>query len=258
MILIKTFLIQTVAGKVVHDFAFALIEAINYNNWYYNTNTYEYILSDTTNRPQLNPIQYYSLEHVVPIGTVEFVLEFIKRHHNIDNVRPINIPLELRKPEYTKRWVEISEHSIIKGKNIIQHIRTSPIFVKDNIKIKGYCNIVQPDTQVPQGEFLVSEFIDIESEWRAFIYEKQLVGLQNYSDDFTIFPDVQLIRQMIEDYKNCPPAYTLDVGINKTKGSFIIEVHSFFSCGLYGFGNNKLLPQMFIRSFNQIIKGESL
>jgi hypothetical protein len=58
---------------------------------------------------------------------------------------------------------------------------------------------------------------------------------------------------MIKAYsKEAPVAYTLDVGVNK-KHTFIIEAHDFFSCGLYGFADLKLLPLMFYRWFRDYI-----
>ena len=99
---------------------------------------------------------------------------------------------------------------------------------------------------------MVSEYIDIDSEWRAFVFNNELVGLHNYSGDFTIFPDVKLIKIMIKDF-NYNGAYTLDIGVN-LKGTFIIECHDFFSCGLYGFEDYKLLPKMFISTWNKLIK----
>lgn len=247
MIHTKTFLIQTVDGRIVHDFSFTLIEAIRYHNWYYNENVYNYVLSETTDRPKLNSTQYYPLEDIIPIGTVEFVLEYLKKYYIIDNVKPINIPQELMKPEYLKRWVKIhkSETNVINTGDI-------PIFVKDNTKIKGWANIVKPNRGYPPGEYLISEVVNIDSEWRAFVYNGQLVGLQNYAGDFTWFPDVCTIKNMIRDFKTNPKAYTLDVGINE-KGTFIIECHTFFSCGLYGFADYKLLPLMFISTWNELV-----
>jgi len=59
---------------------------------------------------------------------------------------------------------------------------------------------------------------------------------------------------MIIAYTDAPRAYTLDVGIN-VFGTTIIEVHPFVSCGLYGFHDLKVLPQMFLAGFNHF-KGE--
>jgi hypothetical protein len=163
----------------------------------------------------------------------------MKEYYNIQNVKPINIPNELMKPEYLKRNVW----------DFYPYQDDKTVFVKSKNKIKGYSNIIRY-TEIPTGEFLVSDLIDIDSEWRSFVYNGELVGLQNYAGDFTIFPDVELIENMIKDYKDCPPAYTLDVGINQKDGTFVIEAHAFWSCGLYGFSNNSILPMMFIKAFN--------
>ena len=102
------------------------------------------------------------------------------------------------------------------------------------------------------GEDVNSEQVEIDSEWRTFIFKGKIVGLQNYLGDFTLFPDVDLIRKMVSVFVPAPVAYTLDVGINKN-GTFIIEVHDFFSCGLYGFENFNILPAMFSSWMYQFI-----
>ncbi len=233
----KTFLIQTINGKIKHDFSFQLLEAIEYQNWYYNEKRYNIILSDT-----------HKTENCIPVGTVEFVLSYLNKFHGIRNVKPINIPIELMKPVFLKRQVDI-----INTEKTPLSIKDKPLFVKDNLKIKGFADIITDGSKL-KGDFLVSELIDIDSEWRAFVYDKRLVGLQNYSGDFTFFPDVNLIKDMIKNYTNCPPAYTLDVGLNEKDGTFLIEIHNFFSCGLYGFNDCRILPQMFVRSFNYILQ----
>lgn len=240
----KTFLIQTVDNQIVHDFSFALIEAIKYNNWYYNEEIYKGIVGDEVACPIRN---WEHQEDFIPIGTVEYVLAYLKKYYQIDNIKPLNIPKELLKPEYLQRQVYFSNND-----QPTFNTGDMPIFVKDNIKIKGYTNIVEPNKCYPSGEYMVSEYIDIDSEWRAFVFNNELVGLHNYSGDFTIFPDVKFIKMMIKDF-NYNVAYTLDIGVN-LKGTFIIECHDFFSCGLYGFADYKLLPKMFISTWNKLIK----
>ena len=246
---IKTFFIQTINNRVTHDFSFTLIETINYHNWYENKQVYDYILlEDIELSLDDNGKPYDDLEGIVPIGSVEFVLKYLNDYYNISNIKPLNIPKQLMKPEYLKRWVKIHQNN----SNTI-NAGDTPIFVKDNTKIKGWTNIVEYNRVFPPGEYLISEYIEIDSEWRAFIFNNRLIGLQNYSGDFTIFPDVELIKKMIFDF-NYPSAYTLDVGIND-KGTFVIECHDFFSCGLYGFSDYKVLPLMFINTWNKLIGG---
>lgn len=230
-------------GIPQYDFCYELVKAVEYQNWYYDNNEYDYYLT--------NDMLEYDYHDYIPIGSVEFVLNFYKQYYNIDDIKPINIPQELMNRKYTKRWIDIIK---IDSNNtiIIKYSRNSPMFIKDNTKIKGIAEIFNPVRIYPQKEYLMSDVIDINSEWRAFVFNKKLVGLQNYSGDFTMFPDINLINEMIEEYKSSPRAYTLDVGINKDE-TFLIEVHQFFSCGLYGFNDYRVLPQMFISTHKEII-----
>lgn len=96
--------------------------------------------------------------------------------------------------------------------------------------------------------------VDIKSEWRAFVYKGELLDVRNYSGDFRIFPDISIIEEMIKDYKNSPKAYTLDVAVDDKENTVLIEIHQFFSCGLYGFADYRVLPKMFIDTHKEIIR----
>ena len=61
----KKFLIQTIKGKVVHDFAFTLERALEYQAWRGEKFETEYIEGFVENYP-MTP-------NIIPVGTVEFV-----------------------------------------------------------------------------------------------------------------------------------------------------------------------------------------
>lgn len=235
---------------VAHDFSFTLIEAIKYHNWYYNEEKYDYILQEDTellldydNKPYKEV-----LESIIPIGSVEFVLKYLNNYYNIKNIKPLNIPDELNKHKYTKRHI-----TSLRNLGDVPINSNKKVFVKSKNKIKGFTDIVTFYDMPTNEDLLISDLIDIQSEWRAFVYKNKLYGLQNYVGDFTMFPDVKLINEMILDYNN-DGAYTLDIGINDKDGTFIIELHDFFSCGLYGFADYRVLPLMFINTWNKLIK----
>lgn len=235
------FIIQTINGQVKHDFSFTLIESLEYYNWFYDNTETMYILSDTID----GDINEWERNDVIPIGSVEFVNDYLKKYYNKE-MKPINIPYALMGERYTKRdviYLNSQEDLSYLGKR----------FVKSHDKIKGLTDILDlSKNKLPIGNYMISKVIDVHSEWRAFVYKDKLVGLNNYSGDFTIFPDVQLIEEMIEKNHSCPIAYTLDVGINDD-GTFIIEVHDFISCGLYGFADLKNIPFMYRDVFKKLI-----
>lgn len=234
----KKFLIQTIDGVVKHDFSFHLLEAVRYANWIRNEEVYSVTLTDKINDNQRG---------YAPVGTLEFVFSYMEKYHDFEkgDFVPINLPRSLMKTNFLKRDVRILEKKEI--------FLDQPLFLKSNTKYKSFTDVAQNLENVPEDTYLVSEVVEIHSEWRSFVYGGKLVGLQNYAGDFTVFPCIETLKEMIDSYDDAPPAYTLDVAVNES-GSFLIEVHPFISCGLYGFSDYKVLPEMFISAFNWQVK----
>jgi hypothetical protein len=226
------FLIQTINGKVKHDFSFTLLESIEFQNWLRNDKSFEVCFTDEPTIP-----------NYIPIGSVEFVSKYITDYYGI-TPKPKNIPLELMGKNWTGRTVINGTEKDIIGEK----------FVKSNDKIKSFTEICKT---APEGNYQISDLIDIKSEWRAFVYEGKLVGLQNYSGEFDVFPNTDKIKAMINAYKTQPIAFTLDVAISNND-TVIIEVHDFFSCGLYGFSEHKILPFMFSKWFYSFVGGQKI
>lgn len=241
------FLIQRINKEVRHDFAFTLLEAIRFNDWLLDREKiiYKYLdteydeISKVFTKLKFKPIH----ATYVPVGSVEFVSEFMKHFFGI-TPRPINIPNELLKPEFLQRFVFNGTEKEITG----------DMFVKSNDIIKHYAQFVDDKTDVPEGNYQISDVITIDSEWRCFVYKGRLRAIQNYCGEFTMFPDVQQIHRMIAAYgSNAPIAYTLDIGVNE-EGTFIIEVHPLISTGLYGFTSYNVLPYMLHKCFREFVQ----
>ena len=232
------FLIQTIDRKIKHDFSFTLIQSIEYHNWLNNDKGIKYALTDCDLK-----------KDYTPVGSIEFVHSYLEKYFGVTPT-PINIPEELLERSYTQRNVFNGTNADISGCK----------FIKSNDKIKSFTGIINTNeidfvpNSIPIGNYQISEVIDIQSEYRCFIYQNQLVGVQYYSGDFTVFPKIESILWMIKAYeKSAPIAYTLDVGVNSS-GTFIIECHRLYSTGLYGFSDLKLLVYMFNRAYLEIKK----
>ena len=159
-------------------------------------------------------------------------------------LKPINVPKELF--SYANRHIFNGTEKDLKG-----HGKS---FVKSNDSIKKFTEIIEDNYKLPIGNYQISEVISIDSEWRAFVYQNKLVGLENYCGEFTMFPDIYMIKRMIAAYKSAPIAYTLDVGINNEGATFVIEVHPMVSVGLYGMADHAILPHMFYKAFKELFK----
>jgi hypothetical protein len=114
-------------------------------------------------------------------------------------------------------------------------------------------NKINNDTEV-----IVSEVINIRSEFRCFVFENELKGIQFYQGDFASFPDILSICHSIWEYKNAPIAYTMDVGVvvddrGSSQKTVIIEINDMWAIGSYGF-DSKLYTKMCVRRMREIIK----
>ena len=217
------------------DFCYTVYNQIKFYNWY-NKDKIDYYfltLSELNSNLDKKYLEY------TPIGSIEFIHTFMT-FNNIKIPNAINIPKELNKKDYLWRDVyygtkkDILTYPIfIKPKNQLK------LFTGGSISSKSNLELLLPEIK-DDTELILSESIDIKSEYRAFIFKNELVGLQHYLGDFKIFPDINVIENMIKDYKSAPIAYTLDIGIYDNK-TILIEVHNFYSVGLYGFSRNMLL-----------------
>ena len=259
------FLLQTIKGKVVHDFVFEMEHAVEYQEWCGNTCETLYCeLGDLESVALENP------EEWTPVGTIEFVLKFIDvfvKKNGSEHVHPLNVP-ECLFP-YAGRFIRNYKIDSTNRNTVIAEINSwngsgREVFIKSNEKIKDKRNdfyrvkdMFNLDV-LPNGDYQVSEYMEIVSEWRCFIYNGKMVGLQNYSGDFTVFPEVEHIKDYINVFMknegNENLAYTLDVVVDEIGETRVLEMHDFFSCGLYGFFDYKKLPYMFIRTFKNICR----
>lgn len=254
------FLIQKINNQIRHDFSFTLLESARFWNWLSNDQHVfiRYKNTETDDKDEVQPFEFSKYHHsYIPIGSVEFVTQFLEHFHDL-HPKPINVPTSL---------FNYAGREIFNGTNLSLEGLEGRWFVKDNDKIKGLTkDVLNPDilSVPPKGNYQISKYVSIDSEWRTFVYKGKMVGLQHYVGEFTLFPDVKEIKTMINRFeasKEAPMAYTLDVGVRpklEIDGSyynetFVIEVHDFFSCGLYGFSSHNILPAMFARWFTQYV-----
>jgi hypothetical protein len=124
------FLIQTVNGKVVHDFAFTLLESLRYKKWLGVECKVKYLnYIEVTEPDDIYPIQFKPIhKDYVPIGSVEFVSEFLGYFYGI-TPKPINVPEELFPFAHRRIWNGDDRE--------VRCLQDGKYFIKSNDKIKG-------------------------------------------------------------------------------------------------------------------------
>lgn len=237
------FLIQVENGLPAFDFGFELIQAANLRNLMHPSEQYKYELVSVISSDE-------KYADWIPVGSLEFVYAFLDIHHGISkrHIKPINIPEQLRKPEFLGRRVEF-----LKSTDGTLDFPI-PYFVKSNDSFKGVTDMVftKGSTVPVNEELLISELLDVRSEYRVFVQSRMIAGVKHYAEDMFVVPDEKAINAMIDAYTDCPHAYTLDVAVTD-EGTFLLEVHPMVSCGLYGFKRHNLLPSMIIQGFRYML-----
>ena len=187
------------------------------------------------------------------IGSVEATIAFFKANN-------IVVPNYIGYPSPIEKYLG---RKIIKDtlKNVINH--PFPWFVKPANDVKKFTgSLVENNTQLDilhkfmgvkyEDEIYYSDVIpNILSEYRCFIHKGELKGIQWYLGDFTKFPDVNIINNMIKDYKDAPVSYTLDVAVTDDS-TILIEVNDMWAIGSYGLGG-RIYVRMCIDRFQEII-----
>lgn len=259
------FLLQIIDSKIKHDHVFELERAIEYYQWKADNMSAEYCTLEDIN-DGCTFIDADEIRDYIPVGTLEFVYAFIDKFIKKDGsseLKPLNLPEELF-PYANRKILNVSLDS--------KHIRESvydsfyvSVYIKSNDRIKSEINgryipvVLLSDNLLPDGNYQISEYNhNIISEYRLFIYNDELKGIQYYSGSYTVFPDIEKIYDMLDCYKHnygygpAPIAYTLDIGITKFNEIIPIECHEFYSCGLYGFSDYNVLPYMFSKTWFNI------
>jgi hypothetical protein len=137
-------------------------------------------------------------------------------------------------------------------KSFEYHFQT-PIFIKPLIEhklftgkvINSFSDLISLAGTPNETKLLQSEVVTYISEYRCFVNRRSLLGCKNYTGDFTVLPNFDLVYGAINDYKEQPLSYSLDFGITDKGETQLIEINDGFALGAYGL--NSIYYCKFIR-----------
>ncbi|MET1414492.1 ATP-grasp domain-containing protein [Roseibium sp. HPY-6] len=79
-----------------------------------------------------------------------------------------------------------------------------------------------------------AEPVEFISEYRSFVVRGELIGLRHYKGDPLVFPNSQVIRDVICAYRAAPAACAIDFGVTKGDKTIVVEVNDGYSTVAYG------------------------
>jgi hypothetical protein len=144
--------------------------------------------------------------------------------------------------DYPQELEPFLGRKIIKIKYQELPINKFPYFIKPLIH-KAFTGKVVREFKdligIPETDFYYTEdILNILSEYRVYIHNKQIIGIKNYKGNPFITPNEGTILNMINSYTSQLNTYTLDVGVslveNKYFDTILIEANQGYSVGNYG------------------------
>jgi hypothetical protein len=153
---------------------------------------------------------------------------------------PEDYPTELHAFLYRKVWKSTL-------RTVLRHIEEGhpPVFIKPATRRKRFTGFVFSDMSESyqlegasrQTPIWCSQLVDWQSEWRVFVLEGKILGIQSYRGDARIRPDESVVATLCKiwgDTGRAPCAFGLDVGVLTTGETALVEVNDGFSLGRYG------------------------
>lgn len=246
----------------MENFVKSIYDSFDFINWY-NRGADEYYLvfsfinsdkvygsiKDLLNREDgisIKEIEEQTHSRVIPVGGIRFIESYLGKP-----IKAINIPKELRGREFTGREVcEGNKETLDKLTE-----KYKELFIKDAKHCKQFEPVIYSKTytgDVPDDIFM-SEILNIDAEYRAFVYRGVLLDARRYACSVLAGSDgkldTDLIRKAISTWKTQPTAFTLDFAVTSDGRTVLIEAHNFLGCGLYGLDETSSLAYMTIAAY---------
>jgi len=118
----------------------------------------------------------------------------------------------------------------------------APVFIKPyqhklftGHTIERFSHLAETSNFPPDTQVWRSDVIDIKTEWRCFVKDRCLLDVRKYTGNTWSTPDKNAVIQMISAYRHAPAGYALDVGIDETGKTVLVEVNDGYALGTYGF-----------------------
>lgn len=254
------FLLQKEAGTL--EIEEAIIEDMLKRNKY----THDYTTC------KLKDIENIQNESMIPVGTIEFVTNYLRKFYNFKTETPIEIPKYLQTEEFLKR-----DYKICKWNEIPRH---GKFFLKDVSELKKFGSIVDTaydiiddwfnyepksncDTTLTLSKehyYQVSSILPIKTEYRVYVIGHEIVAISSYEGSPLNIPDVELLQKavlLIQLHEKELQSYTIDIAVGDF-GTALLEIHNFTSVGLYNALWGSELLYGYVDGINYLKKDNSI
>lgn len=105
-------------------------------------------------------------------------------------------------------------------------------------------------------EVLVSDVVDFKAEYRTFVLDGEILDCRRYKGDWSLALDKDQVLEAVDamsNWKGCPIAYCLDLGVTDTSNCCLVEVNDAYSFGSYGLPDVQL-ARMLVARWEEMVR----
>lgn len=186
--------------------------------------------------------KYIDKSLIIPVGNLEFTHIYFAEHFNTTLIYT-HIPSELK---HFLNYEHIQTSNLNEIPNNFICTKISPLLPYEEIT-------KTQDTKLTPATYFARQPLEILSEWRIFVFNKNIQDIKLKKGTYKYYPDEQLIQEIISSYKYSPPSYFIDIATNN-KQNYLIKVNNFYSCQLFGFDKYEIITQMTIAWFFDLLE----
>jgi hypothetical protein len=165
-----------------------------------------------------------SSNNYIPVGSVEFVTKYCQIH-NIPLPDNISYPIQL--VSYLGRKIRQGSFG-----SALLHEFVKP---KSTKTFTGGIKHIIPEQVDDLEPVWIADPVEFTSEFRFYIIDKEIVGYSQYDDGTEAQPDTTIVEEMVQQYKDQPIGYSIDIGVVDSKTQ-LIECNDGWSLGFYPWG----------------------
>ena len=91
------------------------------------------------------------------------------------------------------------------------------------------------------------------SEWRLWVLEGEIVGLNPYKGRWDVFPDPEVLKKAVAAYHHAPAGYALDFGVTDDGRTLLVEVSDGYGLASFGLKSVKYMKVLNAR-WQELVK----
>jgi hypothetical protein len=196
------------------------------------------------------PVELYTLKRIqrrnLPLSSATFIAGDMDAMHGAMSQLEIDIPAPNDYPESLTPFLcrRVWKSTLAEVERRVFAEAAPPVFVKPSARRKNFTgrvvglssDFMQIGAVSRRQEVWCSEVVVWKSEFRVYVVDDEIVGLDHYAGDPDATLDLSTVQQALLAYRRsgeAPSAYGIDFGVLETGESALVEANDGYALGAY-------------------------